>query len=132
MTTGGVVFYLGVAMLVHSVYMAFSIREHLQTLHHGGSYVPAVNFAGLSMPVTTMMVPIALEVLIGTVIGIVGFVQCNKLQKARLSDVTRYLRYDHQLNTGVGFIHFNHRGTVVCKKDELKDDQKSMAEKKSD
>lgn len=132
MSTGSVVFYLGLAMLVHAVYMAYSIREQLQARHHGRSYVPAVEFGGLSMPVTTMMVPIAVEVLAGTVLGIVGFVQRNKMQKARLSDVTSTLRYDHQLNTGIGFIHFNHRGTIACRKDELHDGQKPMAQKKSD
>ena len=132
MVAGSVIFYLGVLILVHAVYMTYSIREQLQALQHGRSYIPAVEFGGRSMPVTTMMVPITLEVLIGTVTGIFGFVQCNKLNKARLSDVTKYLRYDHQLNTGVGFIHFNHRGTVACKKDELKDGQKPMAQKKSD
>ncbi|KPA82281.1 hypothetical protein ABB37_03389 [Leptomonas pyrrhocoris] len=132
MTAGSVIFYLGVLMLVHAVYMAYSIREQLQSLHHGRSYVPAVNFGGLSLPVTTMMIPITVEVLAGTVMGIVGFVQRNKLHKARLSDVTRYMRYDHQLNTGVGFVHFNHRGTVACRKDELDESQKPMAQKKSD
>lgn len=132
MSSGGVIFYVGIVMLAHAVYMAYSIREQLQALHHGRSYVPAVDFGGLSMPVTTMMIPIAIEVLIGTVMGIVGFVQRNQMQKARLSDVTKYLRYDHQLNTGIGFVHFNHRGTVACKKDELKDGQKPISQKKSD
>ncbi|KPI90482.1 hypothetical protein ABL78_0412 [Leptomonas seymouri] len=132
MAAGNIFFYLGVIALVHAVYMAYSIREQLQALHHGSSYVPAVSFGSLSMPVSTMMIPITVEALLGTVMGIVGFVQCSKLQKARLSDETRYLRYDHQLNTGVGFIHFNHRGAVACRKDELKDDQKPMAQKKLD
>lgn len=132
MADGSVVFYLGIAMLVHAVYMAYSIREQLQALHLGRAYVPAVEFGGLSMPVTTMLIPIAVEVLAGMVMGIIGFVQRNKMQKARLSDVTKLLRYDHQLNTGVGFVHFNHRGTIACKKDELKDGLKPMSQKKSD
>lgn len=127
------VFYAGLILLSHAVYMAYSIREQLQAAHHGGSgYIPAANLGGLQVSTTAMMVPITIEVLAGLVLGIAGFAHRHQMQDARLSDVTKYLRYDNQMNTGIGFVHFNHRGTVACKKDELKDARKPMSQKKND
>ncbi|KAK7200741.1 hypothetical protein NESM_000132200 [Novymonas esmeraldas] len=125
-------FYAGLLLLTHAVYMAYSIREQLQAVHHGRGFIPATSLGGHSVSTTAMMVPITIEVLAGMVLGIAGFAQRHKMQDARLSDVTKYLRYDDQMNTGVGFIHFSHRGTVACKKDELRDDAKPLAQKKND
>ncbi|CAJ1022595.1 conserved hypothetical protein [Leishmania braziliensis MHOM/BR/75/M2904] len=125
-------FYAGLLLLTHAVYMAYSIREQLQVAQHSRSYIPATNLEGHSVFPTTMMVPITIEVLAGMLLGIAGFAHRHKMQDARLCDVTKYLRYDNQMNSGVGFIHFNHRGTVACRKDELQDDSKSLLQKKKD
>ncbi|KAG5468273.1 hypothetical protein LSCM1_02251 [Leishmania martiniquensis] len=125
-------FYAGLLLLAHALYMAYSIREQLQAVHHSRSYIPIDSLWGGSASSTTMMVPITIEVLLGALLGIAGFAHRHKMQDARLCDVTKYLRYDNQMNSGVGFIHFNHRGTVACKRDELKDDQKPILQKKKD
>ncbi|KAG5493206.1 hypothetical protein GH5_01946 [Leishmania sp. Ghana 2012 LV757] len=125
-------FYAGLLLLAHAVYMAYSIREQLQAAHHSRGYIPVATIGGYSVSTTAMMVPITIEVLAGSLLGIVGFAYRHKMQDARMCDVTQYLRYDNQMNSGVGFIHFNHRGTVACKTDELKDDQKPISQKKKE
>ncbi|CBZ30337.1 conserved hypothetical protein [Leishmania mexicana MHOM/GT/2001/U1103] len=125
-------FYAGMLLLAHALYMAYSIREQLQAVHHSHGHIPAASFGGHNVSTTAMMVPITLEVLAGTLLGIAGFAHSHKMQDARLCDVTKYLRYDNQMNSGVGFIHFNHRGTVACKRDELKDECKPLVQKKKE
>ncbi|KAG5493966.1 hypothetical protein JKF63_01798 [Porcisia hertigi] len=125
-------FYAGLLLLAHSLYMALSIRQQLQAAHHKRGYIPETGFGGHRVSSTAMMVPITIEVLAGVVLGILGFAHRHKMQKARTCDVNKCLRYDDQMNTGVGFIHFNHRGAIACEKDELKDDGKSLAQKKNE
>ncbi|GET92291.1 hypothetical protein, conserved [Leishmania tarentolae] len=125
-------FYAGVLLLTHALYMAYCIREQLQAAHHAHSHIPVASFAGRNVSTTAMMVPITIEVLGGTLLGIAGFAHRHKMQDARLCDVIKYRRYDNQMNSGVGFIHFNHRGTVAYKRDELKDECKPLVQKKKD
>lgn len=121
-------FFVGIILLAHAFYMAYSFRHELKAHHHSTGVIPMASFGGSDVSVTAVRVPIVIEVLAGMIITMIGFVQRKTLRPARLCDATRHLRYDHQMNTGVGFIHFNHRGTLAATKAK----EKSAAEKKQE
>lgn len=126
-------FLAGLLLLFHGAYMAFSMRDRLQMLHHRQSVIPAVDFtATADAAMTATMLPIAVEVVVGMVAATVGYAWRSEMVEARLCDLTRYARYDHQMNTGVGFIHFNHRGSMASKGKAAAAVEKTREAKKDD
>jgi hypothetical protein len=109
-------FLVGLGLLGHALYVAFSMQEALQAHHHSASgglaFVQTITGAsssqngGASLPLWVVM-----EVLVGFVLAIIGYVTQAKLQTVRLSDHQATMRYEHAVFTD--FIHFNHRGAVV-------------------
>lgn len=114
--------------------MAFSVRERLQAQHHSTrSYIPALQLENVVMPIRAMTVIIFLEVLFGMGIALMGYVQMVEINSSRLCDLTRYNRYDEYMSTGVGFIHFNHRGTLAgCCADGTRLARKTEGDKKNE
>ncbi|KAH9577585.1 hypothetical protein LSM04_008707 [Trypanosoma melophagium] len=113
-------FPLGLLLLAHSLYHAHSLREHLQERHHqkngqvaAGGYFPfASAMADNTAHVNATTIPVFIELLVGVVLAIVGFVKQSTLHRARLIDKNREESYDSIMYTGVGFMHFNHRGAL--------------------
>lgn len=111
------VFVGGLALLGHAFHAAFSMQEALQAHHHapggGLAFLPSLGSlpsgsesSGASLPVW-----IVLEVIVGFILALIGYVAGTKLNKIRLSDHQSEMRYEHAVYTD--FIHFNHRGAVV-------------------
>ncbi|KAF8296079.1 hypothetical protein TcYC6_0089410 [Trypanosoma cruzi] len=115
------IFPAGLLLLAHSVYLALCIREQLQEHHHsgGGGSVTSAYFPMSSYPTGAMAhmnastLPIFVELLVGVFVAIVGFVKQSTFKRARLIDKNCHQRYDDTIFTGVGFMHFNHRGSVM-------------------
>uniref|UniRef100_A0A0A9W6N3 Putative zinc metalloprotease NFIA_018760 n=1 Tax=Lygus hesperus TaxID=30085 RepID=A0A0A9W6N3_LYGHE len=108
-------FYVGLFIMAHALYQAHSVRDTLQLLHHGGSGdVSALPFMhSMTVPVNTMRFFIALEILCGFVVTMIGFVMYKSFSPAKMCDHVSKLSYYQQMNTGIGFYHFNHRGKVT-------------------
>ncbi|CUG91626.1 magnesium transporter, putative [Bodo saltans] len=110
-----ILFYIGLALLGHSIYAAFSMQDALQAHHHGAggglafvqTLTGATTQTGASLPLW-----IAVEVLLGFALALVGYIAGTKLHMARLSDTQAMLRYENAVYTQ-DFFHFNHRGAVV-------------------
>lgn len=111
----GLVFYAGCIVLAHALYVALSAKENLQAWHHGHSYVPALSLGGVSLPTSAVILVIIVETVVGVLTAMFGAVGRAELQPARLSETTKYDRYDRSMFTGVGFTHFNHRGRLAGK-----------------
>ncbi|KEG12346.1 hypothetical protein DQ04_01781100 [Trypanosoma grayi] len=117
------IFPIGLLLLAHSVYLALSVREQLQQHHHSGgedaaagsgSYFPiAAHAAGSAAHINASTIPIFVELLAGVVVAIVGHVKRASFNRARLIDKNCFERYDGIMYTGVGFMHFNHRGAAA-------------------
>lgn len=114
-------FYAGLVLLSHATYVAFSMQDALQAHHHGAggglafvqtlTGAPATvsnNAEGASLPLWVVV-----EVLIGFVLALLGYVMGTKLQSVRLADQQATMRYEHAIYT-TDFFHFNHRGAVVA------------------
>lgn len=93
------------------------MRDQLQAWHHGHGTIPPFQgvMAGLfpTLSIHTAVAIMALEALAGMTIAMIGWVHRFSLKEARLCDYTRNDRYDVYMNTGVPFVHFNHRGTLA-------------------
>jgi len=112
--------YLGLVLLAHGFYFAFSHREVLQAHHHKGAhgFVPMADFTSGATALTSakaVMIPVFLEVVVGMVLATLGYVRTKDLRPIRMQEHIRYARYDQQQNTGMGFMHFNHRGTLASR-----------------
>ncbi|ORC93623.1 uncharacterized protein TM35_000015000 [Trypanosoma theileri] len=113
-------FPLGLLLLAHSLYNAHSLRDQLQEHHHKrnadvttGGYFPFIfTMADNTAHVNATTIPIFIELLVGIVFAIVGYVKRLSLNHARLIDKNCDECYDSIMYTGVGFMHFNHRGAV--------------------
>ncbi|RNF01892.1 uncharacterized protein Tco025E_08502 [Trypanosoma conorhini] len=114
-------FPAGLLLLAHSFFLALRIREQLQEHHHGGSggvvasaYFPVSSHAtGALAHINASTIPIFVELMVGVVVAIVGFVKQLKFKRARVIDNNCHERYDDVMFTGVGFMHFKHRGSVM-------------------
>ncbi|RNF11193.1 hypothetical protein TraAM80_01125 [Trypanosoma rangeli] len=115
------IFPAGLLLLAHSFFLALRIREQLQEHHHGSSsgvmasaYFPvSSSTAGALAHINASTIPIFVELMIGVVVAIVGFVKQSKFKRARIIDKNCHQRYDDVIFTGVGFMHFNHRGSAM-------------------
>ncbi|CCW66552.1 unnamed protein product [Phytomonas sp. Hart1] len=109
-------FYVGLLILAHAIYAAMGRRGQLQAWHHSRTWGP---LPGL------VFFLIGAEALLGMLLAMVGFVYRSPLKEARLAELTQYYRYDRNMHTGVGFIHFNHRGTLGAARKPAEDGRAS-------
>ncbi|CCW60631.1 unnamed protein product [Phytomonas sp. EM1] len=116
-------FYIGVLILAHAVYTAITTREQLQAWHHG-RVNPSVRSFNVIPAVSTpvLLFIVSTEAIIGMLIAMTGFVCRSTLREALLTELTQYYRYDRNMYTGIGFIHFNHRGTIGAGRKEAGED----------
>lgn len=109
---------VGICILVHAFFMAYSIKDRLQnsryergTSTEGLTGEASLLSSSLSSTSTYMLV-IAVEACVGVVVIVYGYAKRSVLRPARLVDVNKMDRYDRCVQTGIGFIHFNHRGKL--------------------
>ncbi|AAZ10823.1 uncharacterized protein TEOVI_000558100 [Trypanosoma equiperdum] len=115
---------LGVLLLLHSIYLALSAREQLQEQHHGtgeslnrGDYFPMTSLrTGAVTGSSGATLYIFAELLVGVAVSIIGYVKRSTFKPARLIDKNCFDRYDSIAYTGVGFMHFNHRGAGTARR----------------
>lgn len=113
-----VLFFIGLALLGHAIYAAYSMQDALQAHHHaaggGIAFVQTLTGAPSSASgAASLPLWIVVEVLLGFALALVGYIQQTKLQTVRLSDSQATMRYEHAAYTQ-DFFHFNHRGAVVA------------------
>ncbi|KAH8607434.1 hypothetical protein ERJ75_001412400 [Trypanosoma vivax] len=111
-------FPLGLLVVVHSICLAFGVREALQRHHHGTdtggvspSVFPALHKGNTHIDGSNLY--IFLELFIGMGMAMIGYVKISTFKRARLVDKNCFERYDSIAHTGVGFMHFNHRGAAA-------------------
>lgn len=102
---------LGSACLLHATYLI-----HLMSSYDSVSDVPSGST--FSSKVSLLYLSAVVEVGIGVMLVMVGFILHRPFQRSRLLDTARTKRYDTAMHTGKGFIHFNNRACnfdkVVC------------------
>lgn len=110
------VFLIGAALLAHAFYAALSMQEALQAHHHGASSTLKPLDLTSSTLAESLPLWIIVEVIIGMVLAMLGYIAQAQLQKIRMQDHQVDMRYEQCTYTGTDFVHFNHRGAVVSSK----------------
>nr|CCC90125.1 hypothetical protein, unlikely [Trypanosoma congolense IL3000] len=117
-------FPIGILLLMHSLYLAFNAREELQDYHHSGTktvtgfrYFPMILWrAEGATHASGTVIYIFFELLLSVLVSIIGYVKRSTFKPARLIDQNCFDRYDSVICTGMGFMHFNHRGAGTAKR----------------
>lgn len=119
----------GLLLLAHAFFLAFTVREPLQAVHRGAVNIHPIRIANQSLSVNMFLALVSIEAIVGFVMAMIGFVPMMQLSPARASDQARNARYDQRMNTGKGFIHFNHRGTLAGRSSDAANSGASEADK---
>eukprot|EP00796_Vickermania_ingenoplastis_P007262 gene7262-5108_t len=122
-----VLVWLGVALFIHAIYMMYTLVDS-DIQEPGLSFQSMIaGTATLSTAISPMKTAASVETMVALVLVMAGYIRTQRFTRSRLHDLNKRLRVDASFNSGPGFIHFNHRGTLGDGRSGGKGEEKGQA-----
>lgn len=100
---------IGAMCLAHAVFMMYSLANtEVEEVSESG----AVTTTTLASSMSSFYFAVVAESVIGFLVLMGGYIRQRIFIRSRLIDNALTQRYDSKMRPGMGFVHFNHRGTL--------------------